>query len=293
MDIFLQQIVNAAVLAASYVAVTVGLFLIFNVLHIPNFAHGEMYALGAYCQYSFVVLFGLPFFLSVALSVVSVALVGLVIERFVFRRLAAVSMTAVLMGSLALATILQELIQFIWGGTPVSVPIPFGTVAQIGAVRVGLYRLLIMAIVLVACAIVGWVVYYSGFGRKLRALAQNSDLSQLSGVNVSRVATLTFMLGCAMTGLAGALLSAAGSLEPYMGFYPTLVAFVILTIIGNGGRLPIVLAGGIGIAILETLTAGYVSNAMRTAVVFLMLVVFLIWHPDGAFRGEAAEKAQL
>ncbi|MGE0800057.1 MAG: branched-chain amino acid ABC transporter permease [Lautropia sp.] len=293
MNVLLQQIANAAVLAAAYLAVTVGLFLIFNVLHIPNFAHGEMYALGAYFQYTLVVLLGLPFFPSVVLSMALVAVTGYLVERFVFRRLVGFGLLSVLMGSLALATVLQEVIRLTWGGTPISVPLPLPAVVELGNVRIGMYRLLVMGVVLVACALTGWIVYYSGFGRKLRALAQNRDLSEYAGVNVTGVGALTFMLGSALTGLAGALSSAAGSLEPHMGFYPTLVAFVILTIVGAGGRLPMVVAGGIAIAIIETLTAGYISNAMRTAVVFAMLVAFLVWRPDGAYRGAAVERARL
>ena len=293
MDVFLQQITNALVLGGAYVLVTLGLFLIFSVLDIPNFAHGEMYALGAYLQYLFVVQIGLPFFVALVLAMAGTALVGVIMERAVFQRLRRVGLFPILISSLALAIILQQAITLIWGTNPVTVPQPVGGVLEIGSIRISAYRLIIVVLVLLTAGAVAWLVYRSGFGKRLRALAENRDLAQLAGVKVGLIGTLTFALGSALAGLAGGLLSAAAPMNPYMGFHPMLVAFVILVVVGSGGRLGAAVIGGFTVAVLETLTAGYISNALRTAVVFAALVVFLILRPEGAVRGVTAERARL
>ncbi|MEQ3552664.1 branched-chain amino acid ABC transporter permease [Pseudonocardia nematodicida] len=293
MDVLLQQITNALVLGGAYVLVALGLFLIFSVLDIPNFAHGEMFAAGAYIQFLFSVQIGLPFVVGLILAITITAGLGVVLERLVFRRLQGVGLFPVLIASLALGIVLQQVIALIWGTSPVTVPPPVEGVTALGPVLISNYRLLVVAVVLVAAAGTAWLVYRSAFGKQLRALAQNRPLAELSGVRVARVGTLTFAIGSALAGLAGGLLAAAGPMNPYMGFHPMLVAFVVLVVMGAGGRLSAAVTGGLTVAIVETLTAGYVSNALRLAVVFVALVAFLVWRPEGAIRQASAERARL
>lgn len=293
MDVLLQQLANALVLGGAYVLVALGLFLIFSVLDIPNFAHGEMYAAGAYLQFLFTVQVGLPFVVGLLLAVVATALLGMVLERTVFRRFRGVGLFPVLIASLALGIVLQQVIALVWGTNPVTVPAPVEGVTAIGPVLISNYRLVVVGVVLAAAAGMAWLVYRSAFGRTLRALAQNRPLAELAGVRVSRVGTLTFGVGSALAGLAGGLLSAAGPMSPYMGFHPMLVAFVVLVVVGGGGRLSAAVAGGLAVAVVETLTAGYVSNALRLAVVFVAMVAFLVWRPEGAIRQVSAERARL
>ncbi|MDT0202719.1 branched-chain amino acid ABC transporter permease [Nocardioides sp. AE5] len=293
MDVFLQQVTNGLVLGGAYVLVTLGLFMVFTTLHLPNFAHGEMFALGAYLQYAFVVTLGIPFWIAMVLSVVVVGLIGWGLELAMFRRLQNASILAVLVGSLALAMILQELIALQWGQDPLAVPLPFSGVTEIGPVRIANYRLLIIGVVVAVSVLLGWLVYRARFGRSLRALAQNREMAQLSGLNVKQIGTITFVLGAAVAGLAGALLAPTTNLNPHMGFHPTLVAFVILVVAGGGGRMATIVIGGFTVAILETLAAGYIDNMARSMVVFVALVAFLALRPEGAFRVASAEKVQL
>jgi branched-chain amino acid transport system permease protein len=292
-DVLLQQIANALVLGGAYVLVALGLFLIFSVLDIPNFAHGEMYAAGAYLQYLFAVQLGLPFVVALAMAIVVTALLGMALERSVFRRFQGVGLFPVLIASLALGIVLQQVIALVWGTNPVTVPAPVEGVTALGPVLISNYRLLVVGVVLVAAAAMAWLVYRSAFGKQLRALAQNRSLAELAGVRVGRVGTITFGIGSGLAGLAGGLLAATGPMNQYMGFHPMLVAFVVLVVMGGGGRLSAAVAGGLAVAVIETLTAGYVSNALRLAVVFVALVVFLVWRPEGAVRQVSAERARL
>jgi len=292
-DVFLQQIVNSLVLGSSYVMVTLGLFLIFTALDIPNFAHGEMLTVGAYLQYTLVAKTGLGFWAAIPIVTLIVAAIGIVLELVVFRRLQKVSGLAILVGSLALSIAIQALVRIIWGVDPLSVSAPLSRVLHIGSVTLGEYRLLIAVVALVVAVALGILVYRTGFGRRLRAVTQNRQMATLAGVDGVRVGVITFAVGTGLAGLAGGLLAPTLNLDPQMGFHPTLVAFVILVAIGSGGRLAAVVVGGFVTAILETLTAGYISNDLRNMVVFVVLVLFLSARPEGAFRQMSTQKVRL
>ena len=293
MQIFIQQLANGVVLGAAYVLVALGLYLVFSVLHIPNFAHGEFFALGAYFQYMLVVQAGLAFWVAAVPAVMGVAFVGVVSERTVLVRLRDKGLLPMLVGTLALGIVIQQAIALIWGTGALSVPSPINGVATIGGVRIANYRLFVIVVVLVTAGLVGALVYRSDFGKRLRSMAQNKDVAQLAGVNVGKVTVVTFAVGSALAGLAGVLLSAVAPLSPTMGFHPMLVAFVILVMMGAGGRLAVAVAGGMTVAVVETLTAGYITNAFRLAVVFIALVLFLLWRPEGAVRHASTERARL
>ncbi len=296
MEVLLQQIANSFVLGGVYVMVTLGLFLIFTALDIPNFAHGAMLTIGAYLQYTLVVRVGLSFWIALVLVTLVVAALGVLMEMAVFRPLQKAETAhglAMLVGALALFIALQAAVQLIWGVDPLSVAPPISGVLRLGPIVIGWYEVLIAVIALVAAGMLGVLVYASAFGRQLRAVTQNRQIATLAGVNGRRVGVVTFAIGTGLAGLAGALLAPALNLDSHMGFHPLLVAFVILVAIGGGGRILAVVACGFVIAILETLTAGYIANDLREVVVFVALVLFLMVRPEGAFREGATQKVRL
>jgi branched-chain amino acid transport system permease protein len=293
MDVFLQQLANGLVLGGAYTLVALGLYLVYSTLHIPNFAHGALYALGAYLQFTYSTVLGLPFFVAIGASVISGAAIGVLLERVVFRRLSKSNGFTILVGSLALAIVLQEVIGLIWGHDLLGVAPPFDSIAVLGHVRISSYRLAIIAIVVVAAIGLAIAVYRTTYGRSLRAIAQNREIAELSGVNVTRVTVITFAISGALASLGGALLAPTVTLEPHMGFSPTIVSFAILVVVGAGARLAAVVTGAFAVAILETFAAAYITNAARTAVVFVALVLFLIVRPEGALRSQSETKVRL
>ena len=141
-----------------------------------------------------------------------------------------------------------------------------------------------IGIVVAVAMLLAFLVYRTAYGRSLRAIAQNRELAELSGVNVSIVMLITFALSGALASLGGALLAPTVALDPHMGFTPVIVAFAVLVVVGPGARMVAVVLGAFAIAILETIAAAYVANAARTWIVFLALVIFLIFRPEGAVR---------
>lgn len=283
MDTLLQQLANGLVLGSSYVLVALGLLLVFGVLNIPNFAHGEMFMIGALVTANVAGrgASATDYIVGAALGLAAVVFIGFLVERIAFRPLENAPHIAFLISSLAVAFILQEIAVLVWGSKPVSVPAPLAGVVDIGGVRIGQYRLLIIAIVAVAVAVVSWIVYRTKIGREMRAVAQNREAALLVGVNLPRVTIATFAIGSVLAGLAGALLAGTQTLTPFIGFHPTLVAFAVLVIAGVG-RIAGAVIGGLVVGIAEALTAGYFSASYRTSVVFIALVVFLVWKPGGA-----------
>jgi branched-chain amino acid transport system permease protein len=291
-DLFLQQSVNGLVLGGAYVLVALGLYLIFSAMHIPNFAHGEMFALGAFLQYALVTA-GVPFFIGLVVVVVAVGAFGAVLERLVFRRLQAVSTVAILVGSLALAIVIQEVLMLVFGKDALAISAPFDGRVDLGPVVISSYRLFIIGMVVAASVAIGLLVHRTVYGRKLRALAQNKEVAQLTGINTSLIGTATFALGSVLAGFAGALLAPTTSIHPHMGFQPTLVAFIVLVVVGAGGRMNAVILCGFLVAVIETLAAGYISNTARQIVIFAGLVVFLAVRPEGAVQQASSTKVRL
>lgn len=293
MELLLQQMMNALALGATYLLIALGLFLIYTVLDIPNFAHGELLTFGAYSQYLFAVQLGIPFLIALVLSCVASGLIGLGLYLGVFGWLRKAPLITVLIASLALSITLQQVIGLIWGTAPLTVPTPIADVLHIGPTSIPTYLAVVFVVALVVAASLAWLVYRSGYGKKLRSLAQNRTLAELAGVPVRRITIITFVIGSVLGGLAGAMLSAAQPMNPYMGTHPVLVSFVILILIGAGGRLRAVVAVSFVFAIAETLTAGYIANALRESVVIFVLLIFLAIKPEGVIRNASTERARL
>lgn len=288
----LQQIVNSFALGSVYVLVALGLFLVFSTLHIPNFAHGEMFALGAFLQHWLVVSVGWDFWAALAVVTLATALAGAALMIGVFRRLREVGFLAMFLGSLALAIVLQETIGLVWGKDPLGMTAPVGGVSDIAGVRISNYRLVVIVFALAIALCVGALVFRTVFGRNLRAMAQNSEISALTGINVQRVGVTTFGLGAGLAGLAGALLAPTTVLHPHIGFHLTMVSFIVLVIVGGAGRMSAVIFAAMILATLETVTVGYIDSGLKSSVVFLVLIAFLLVRPEGA-RSTSAAKVRL
>ena len=285
MDVFVQQIINGLVLGSSYALVALGLLLVFGVLNIPNFAHGELFMLAALTTGALVTRSGTPYLLAAVAGIVVAAAAGLLMHRGVFKPLEKSPHIAMLVAALALAILLQEVAAKVFGTRPFAVDAPLSGVIEVGGTRIGVFRLVIVGAVILGVALCWYLVHRTAFGRDMRALAQNRDAAIIVGVNVPLVASLVFALAAVLAGLAGALLAGTTVLTPTLGFHPTLVAFSVLIMAGVGNMWGAVI-GGFLVGVLEALTAGYIGTSHRTSAIFILLVVFLAIRPQGAFGKE-------
>jgi branched-chain amino acid transport system permease protein len=285
-DQFLQHLANGLVLGATYALLGIGLTLIFGIMRVVNFAHGELYTLGAYVAFAVVSLFNLNFFYSLLVVAGVGFLFGAIVEYLLLRRRDLASVDEVMLIMIGVMIIMQNAELLIWGGVAKVVPSPFSQNPLIfGSVSVSPIRLFVLAVAVLLLVIFYLLIERSRLGMSMRATFQDKDAAKIVGVNVSRIYTLTFALGSSMAALAGALLSPIFMVNPTMGDLASLKAFAIV-ILGGLGNLAGAAIGGFALAMIEEFGAGYVSTAYRDALGFLVILFVIILRPQGLFSAK-------
>jgi branched-chain amino acid transport system permease protein len=283
LDQLLQHLLNGLLLGATYSLLGIGLTLVFGLMNVVNFAHGEFYTLGAYAAFAALALASVHFFLAIPLAIVAGALVGAVCERVLLRPLRAQSIDTVMLVMIGLWIAMQNAELLGWGGVAKSVPTPFPTQpVVVGPVSVAPLRIFVFAVSGLLILGAHLLLSRTKLGRAMRATFQDRETAALMGVSIERIHTVTFAFGAGLAAAAGALLGPVFLLYPSMGDLASLKAFsvVILGGLGNFGGAAL---GGLVLGIAEELGAGYISSGYRDAVGFLMIVAVLLLRPSGLF----------
>ncbi|MCY4497175.1 MAG: branched-chain amino acid ABC transporter permease [Rhodospirillaceae bacterium] len=281
-ELLLQTVVNATY-AASYLAlVAVGLVLIFGVMGIINFAHGEFYMLGAYCVVAVYADLALPFLLSVAVGLVFVSLVGMAAERALFRPMRENPLGGLVV-SIGLLLILQSLATLGFGVRMEHIPPPSQTVVQLAeGVGIPLQRLVV---ILAAVALLGalWLfLRRTRWGWALRASAQDPEAAALQGISMAVASRIAFAIGAALAGVAGALTAPLVRTYPYMGHSVIVAAFIVI-IVGGIGSLEGAVLAAIAYAFAHTFVTTFVDGVIPDIVGLLLMLAVLIVKPTGLF----------
>ncbi|MCK8787308.1 branched-chain amino acid ABC transporter permease [Roseomonas sp. NAR14] len=281
MDQALQHLVNGTVLGGTYALLGIGLTLIFGVMRVVNFTHGELYAFGAYMVYALVSLLGLNFYLSLVLATLLGVALGALVELVLLRPLRHADIDSVMLVMIGAALVLQNTEMWVWGGVAKMVPTPFvGTPLVVGPVSVLPLRLFVFAVA-VALLVGFWLLLdRTRIGTAMRATFQDPQTASLMGVRVGLVHTMTFALGSGLAAAAGALLGPVFVVSPTMGDLVGLKAFAIV-ILGGLGNLPGAAIGGFALGYVEEFGAGYLSTEYRDAFGFLLIILVLAIRPQG------------
>jgi branched-chain amino acid transport system permease protein len=282
-NVLVQALLNGFGLAMAYVLVALGLTLIFSILEIINFAHGEFYMVGAFTTYVAFTLLHVPYVVALIAAIVVVGLAGAVAERLIFRHLRGKTLNAFIV-SLGLLWVMQAVAQIAFGIQDKAVPSAFSGVLRMGGVFISYERLAVTL-----CAVVLIVALYAFLewtktGRAMRATAQDADGAALQGVNIELVSMLGFALGCALAGASGALLAPIFSVGPWMGALPVVKAFIII-IVGGMGSLPGAVLGGLMLGIVEGVGTLFFSSAAVNMLGFLLVIAVLLLRPRGLLGG--------
>jgi len=283
LDQLLQHLLNGLLLGATYSLLGIGLTLVFGLMNVVNFAHGEFYTFGAYAAFAALALASVHFFLAIPLAIVAGALAGAVCERVLLRPLRGQSIDTVMLVMIGLWIAMQNAELLGWGGVAKSVPTPFPTQPVVlGAVSVAPLRIFVFAVSGLLILGAHLLLSRTKLGRAMRATFQDRETAALMGVSIERIHTVTFAFGAGLAAAAGALLGPVFLLYPSMGDLASLKAFsvVILGGLGNFGGAAL---GGLVLGIAEELGAGYISSGYRDAVGFLMIVAVLLLRPSGLF----------
>src|SRR6185369_4753466 len=249
LSLFPQFLANGVVNGASYVLVAVGLTLVFGILNIVNFAHGEFYMLGGYAGVTASTLLGFPLVPTLIVVVLCLAAFGMLAERAVFRPLGIRDPSNAIIASFGLSVLLQNGALLVFGAQPKTLRTDLANVpVQIGSVFLTGQRVLIVVVAMGVVTALFLVLRYTWTGRALRAMAQHPVVAQISGVNVRKVAVITFAIAGAMSGVAGALMSLVLLVQPTSGGMLVMKAFTVVILGGMGSIAGAVLAGvGLGV----------------------------------------------
>ena len=266
-----------------YVLLATGLNLIFGVMKLVNFAHGELLMLGAYVSYSVTTGLGLDVYLSIFVSMAVIALVGLGVERLAFRRVLGADKLNEIFVSLGLILIFDNVAVLIWGENSKWLTSPFkGIGVQLGDVFLR-YDLLI-AFGFVVAILVGllFLINKTKIGMAMRATSQKSQAAMLMGINIEHIYIFTFVLGAALAGAAGTLFGIIFPFNPYIGALPTIKTFAII-ILGGLGSIKGAIIGGLLFGIAENLASATLGGIWGDAIAFALLIIVLILRPEGLF----------
>jgi branched-chain amino acid transport system permease protein len=284
--LFFQQVLNGLIIGSLYSLVAIGLTMIFGVMKISNFAQGDFCMVGAY-----VALFITSWFTgwmgwvgSILAAAAVVGLLGIVTERLVFRPLLTRwTEIDIIMVSIGLFILLENLAQLFFGATPRMMPDPFGSATvRIGPVSTSLFRVFCFAFSIVIIAALQAFLNRSRMGVAIRATSQNRFAAQLMGIDINLVYLLTFFLGAALAGIGGVLYGTLFAVYPLMGGMPTLKAFVV-TILGGMGSIRGAIFGAFILGIAEALGGNYIAMGYKDAIGFFIIILVLLIRPTGLF----------
>lgn len=256
-----------------------------------NFAHGEFIMLSAYGLYA---LAGLPFAVAVGGAVLTGVLVAVIAERVAFRPVRRADMSAQLVTSLAVATILQSVVTVTVNARPQSVATPdfFSESTELGSVSVPNLEFVTLALSAIVLGGLGWLLYRTRAGLAMRAAAENFEMARLLGVRADRVIALSFAISGALAAAVGVLLvMQTGQVSPTMGLTPVLVGFVAVTI-GGFGRMSGAVLGGLLLGAVSSLLGAYLPDGLlpfRDAIVFSLPIAILVFRPNGLLGAVAGE----
>lgn len=285
MDISLlaQLLINGLILGAIYALVAVGLSLIFGVLEIVNFAHGQIFALGAFAMLVLSNWLGLPYVVGVAASGALIAMVGFLLYESLLKHLKSGEFERGIILTLAIGMILQNTLLATVGATPHIIDFPevYSRIEFLG-VGVEQLRLTAAAIALGTLAAVWWLLTRTRFGMAMRALAQNPLAATVVGMNPKRVAGHAVILGMGLTGMAGASLAPLFTVHPLLGVSLLFKAFAIV-IIGGLGHIPGAAVAALIVGLAESFAGGLGSTVLQDVVVFGLMIVLLQVKPLGLF----------
>ncbi|MBC2526003.1 branched-chain amino acid ABC transporter permease [Clostridium beijerinckii] len=279
---FLQQIINGLALGSVYALLALGYTMVYGIIQLINFAHGEIYMIGAFSGFYCASTLKLPLIPTLLVAMAVSALSGIIIEKIAYKPLRNSPRIALLITAIGVSLFLQNAMRLLVGSNPKPFPdlINAGSI-NIGTIQIDIKTILMFGVSAFLVVLLQFIVYKTKVGKAMRASSQDMEAASLMGINVNNTISLTFAIGSALAGIAGVLVAISyPSITPYMGAMPELKAFVA-AVLGGIGSIPGALVGGIAIGLLETFAKAYISTNFSDAIVFAILIIILLIKPSG------------
>ncbi len=288
---FLQYLVNGLSQGSIYALIALGYTMVYGILKLINFAHGEFYMIGSFTGF-FLIRMGVPLYFALPLSMLVPGLIAVLVELVAYRPIRHAGKIPALITALGVSFFFQYFGQGVVGADPKPYPSVFPEKTyNIGeAISVSSTQLIIMGSTVFLMFFLWWLVNFTKIGKAMRALSYSKDASELMGINTNRVISFTFFLGASLAGLAGVMVGAYyNSIDPMMGLIPGIKAF-IAAVLGGIGVIPGAFLGGLLLGVIENLVVGFWISTYRDVVAFAILILILLIKPTGLLGKKSKEK---
>ncbi len=304
MQTLLQNLLNGIAVGAIYALIALGYTMVYGILKLINFAHGDVFMLGSFVGFyaggyaakqlhlqqgglmGWVVAGGI-----MLLAMVVCGAFGYINERIAYRPLRSAPRIASLITAIGVSFLLEYGGQFVFGPDPKFFPTLIEKhLIQFGGITTTNYQMIVLVVAVIFMALLQWIVYGTKFGRAMRAVSFNFETASLMGIPTDRVISITFIIGSSLAGVAGILYGLSyPKIDPLMGIMPGLKAF-IAAVLGGIGNVPGAVVGGLIIGIIESFVGGSRFSSFRDAIAFIILIAILLFRPSGLFGKYQAEK---
>ncbi|SES08961.1 branched-chain amino acid ABC transporter permease [Psychrobacillus sp. OK032] len=288
---WIQQLINGISLGSIYALIALGYTMVYGIIKLINFAHGDVFMVGSFIGFYSITVFGLSFFPALILSMVACALFGVIIERIAYKRLRNATRIAALITAIGVSLLIEYGVIYIRGAQPEAYPDIFSnkTFSILGA-QISMQSILILSVSVVLMILLQFIVHKTKTGKAMRAVSHDVDAAKLMGINVDNTISATFAIGSALAGAAGVIFGVYYTkIDPLMGVIPGLKAFVA-AVLGGIGIIPGAMVGGLVLGVVETIVSALGFSLWRDAVAFIILILILIFRPSGIFGKNTREK---
>ncbi len=288
---FLQQLINGISLGSIYALIALGYTMIYGIIKLINFAHGDIYMVGAYIGFFAITQANISIVPAILISMVVTGGLGMLVEKLAYKPLRNAPRISVLITAIGVSFFLEYTSMYFVSPTPRTFPAVMDNVSiHLGMLVINGQQLLILGITCVLMVLLTYIVQKTKIGKAMRAASFDTETAQLMGVDADRVISITFGIGSALAAVAGVLVGVYyNSIDPLMGIMPGLKAFVA-AVLGGIGILPGAVAGGVILGVVEALVSGFLSSTFRDAAAFAILILVLLFKPSGLFGKNTREK---
>jgi branched-chain amino acid transport system permease protein len=288
---WIQQIVNGISLGSIYALIALGYTMVYGIIKLINFAHGDVFMVGSFIGFYAITGWGLDFFPALLLSMTACAAFGVLIERIAYKRLRNATRIAALITAIGVSLLIEYGVIYVRGAQTEAYPdvLPNKSFDIFGA-QISSQSILILSVSVILMIILQLIVHKTKIGKAMRAVSHDVEAAKLMGINVDNTISATFAIGSALAGAAGVIFGVYYTkIEPLMGIIPGLKAFVA-AVLGGIGIIPGAMIGGLVLGIVESVVSGLGFSLWRDAAAFIILILILIFRPNGILGKNTREK---
>ncbi|MBD7944301.1 MULTISPECIES: branched-chain amino acid ABC transporter permease [Psychrobacillus] len=287
---WIQQLINGISLGSIYALIALGYTMVYGIIKLINFAHGDVFMVGSFIGFYSITVFGLGFFPALIISMTACALFGVIIERIAYKRLRNATRIAALITAIGVSLLIEYGVIYIRGAQSEAYPDFFKKTFELYGVQISMQSILILSVSVVLMIILQFIVHKTKTGKAMRAVSHDTEAAKLMGINVDNTISATFAIGSALAGAAGVIFGVYYTkIDPLMGVIPGVKAF-IAAVLGGIGIIPGAMVGGLLLGVIESVVSAVGFSLWRDAAAFVILILILIFRPSGIFGKNAREK---